>query len=624
MALPITDTFTQSSGSPQDIATYAATRTTMEGGISVPSGTALYYATGGTYNTARDNSETFSADQYAQTVFTSSMIGAGVYAGPAVRCQSGANTSYHVENNGTQYYLSKCLAGSQSVLVGPVTMAMTTGDVLRLEVTTVGGNAVLKVFRALAASPTTYVQFGSDYTDSSSPILTAGYAGFFVYGSSANVGPGTWTASNLGVAVAAVGSRRKKNTIHPGNHPGSFGSHLRTRRNKNLLTTITGTVAYTNAADTSAAQGAPTPRLGSRRLKSAVHPGAGPYNPQKFKKTRRNTTAPTGTLLGSASVTNANDSVSASGATTVSGSVSRTNANDTSAAAGSATVNGTLAATNANDSAAALGAPTVNGNLAKTNSEDASSASGNSTVNGSLAKANAADTLAASGAPVVTGSLAYTNANDTAVASGSVGSAVSGTVNYTNTNDTIAAAGKSTVTGSLAKSNAPDTLAASGASTVNGSLAKTNAADTLAASGSPVVTGSASIANAADTLAASGSVGSAVSGSANTTNANDSISASGKVGVTGSANITSQPDTCIASGTVSLIGFAAILNLADYATALGFPIVAGSLAYANANDTLVSGADSPENVNLDCPITMGLSLRGAITSNINLDGVILA
>lgn len=225
---------------------------------------------------------------------------------------------------------------------------------------------------------------------------------------------------------------------------------------------------------------APAPTLGSRRLKTPVHPGAGPYNPLKFKRSRRNTFVVLSTIAG------------------------------------------TLAKTNANDTLAASGVPTVSGSLARANAADTSAAAGAPTVSGSLAKANAPDTLTAAGSPTVTGSVAYTNAADTLAASGSVGSAVTGTVAYTNANDTLSAAGNVSITGSVAKANA---------------------ADSLSASGSPVVSGSAAVTNANDTLVASGTVNGSVTGSVNYTNQPDTLAASGTVAITGSASVTNADDT---------------------------------------------------------------------------------
>lgn len=167
----------------------------------------------------------------------------------------------------------------------------------------------------------------------------------------------------------------------------------------------TGTVAVTNANDTSAASG-------------------------------------TTTVVGTVARTNANDTSSASGTTTILGTSSVTNAADTSSASGTTTVTGTSATTNANDTSSASGSVgnNVTGTVATTNANDTSAASGTTTVTGTLARTNANDTSSASGTTTVTGTVASTNANDTATASGVAGS-ITGTVAYTNANDTSSASG---------------------------------------------------------------------------------------------------------------------------------------------------------------------------------------
>lgn len=124
------------------------------------------------------------------------------------------------------------------------------------------------------------------------------------------------------------------------------------------------------------------------------------------------------------------------------GTLARTNANDTSSASGTTTVTGALARTNANDTSAGSGTTTVTGTLARTNANDTSAASGavGAEITGTVARTNANDTSTASGTTTVTGTLARTNANDTAAASGTAGTPT-GTVNYTNRNDTLSAAG---------------------------------------------------------------------------------------------------------------------------------------------------------------------------------------
>jgi hypothetical protein len=150
--------------------------------------------------------------------------------------------------------------------------------------------------------------------------------------------------------------------------------------------------------------------------------GRSPYGKVPYGKAPAATASgATGTLA----KTNANDTVSASGTTTIVGTLAKTNVNDSCAASGTVGglgITGSLATTNANDTSAASGSTTIVGSLAKTNTNDIVSASGTTTIVGSLAKTNANDTCVASGAAgAITGSVAYTNANDTVSARGTAG-----------------------------------------------------------------------------------------------------------------------------------------------------------------------------------------------------------
>lgn len=195
------------------------------------------------------------------------------------------------------------------------------------------------------------------------------------------------------------------------------------------------------------------------------------------------------------------------------------------AAASGAT--GTVAYTNANDTASATGTTTVTGTVARTNANDTSSAAGTTTVTGTVARTNANDTSSASGTTTVTGTSTTTNAADTSSASGSVGAAVSGTVAYTNADDTGAASGTTTIVGTVARTNANDVGAASGTTTITGTVARTNANDTGSASGTTTVTGTVARTNADDAATAAGTVGGGVTGTAAITNGNDTSNASG-------------------------------------------------------------------------------------------------
>ena len=148
------------------------------------------------------------------------------------------------------------------------------------------------------------------------------------------------------------------------------------------------------------------------------------------------------------------------------GTSETTNANDTSTASGKTTITGTLAKTNANDTSTTSGTTTIVGSLARTNANDASTANGTTTITGALSKTNADDTSSASGFPVTTGTAATTNANDTASASGKT--TIVGTTTYTNINDASSANGfAGNISGSTAYVNNNDTCVSNGTVTTS-------------------------------------------------------------------------------------------------------------------------------------------------------------
>jgi hypothetical protein len=265
---------------------------------------------------------------------------------------------------------------------------------------------------------------------------------------------------------------------------------------------------YSDAAGTSAcALGALfTAALDTRQITSlSVNPW------QIFKAPpRRLFAVAAGGITGSLAKTNTNDSVIASGTTTIVSSLAKTNANDTSSAAGTTTITGQVAYTNSNDSVVAIGSVggAVTGSLAYTNINDSISASGTTSIVGALAKTNVNDSINATGTTTVTGSLAKANINDVCSASGSVGNAVTGSVAHTNINDSVSASGTTTILAALAKANINDSVAANGTTTVIGSSSTTSVNDSVVASGVVgSITGTLAYINVSDTVTAFGATG---------------------------------------------------------------------------------------------------------------------
>jgi hypothetical protein len=158
------------------------------------------------------------------------------------------------------------------------------------------------------------------------------------------------------------------------------------------VTSVTGTVAVTEAADTSTATG-------------------------------------TETFTGTSATTEADDASTASGAETFAGTSATTEAADTSAATGTETFTGTSATTEEADTSTASGThiENVTGTVATTEADDASTASGTETITGTSTTTEADDTSTAAGTETITGTAAAVEAADTSTASGTVTVIATGT-----------------------------------------------------------------------------------------------------------------------------------------------------------------------------------------------------
>ena len=300
-------------------------------------------------------------------------------------------------------------------------------------------------------------------------------------------------------------------------------------------------------------------------------------------------------VTGTAAVTLAAATSSASGSTVV-GSSAQTLTAFTSTASGS-TVTGTSAQTLAAATSSASGAHGVAGTSTTTNAAFTSTASG-STVTGSSAQTLAAATSAASGTHSISGTSAQTLADFTSAATGSFGADVTGTSATTNAAFTSTATGAHGVVGSSATTNAALTSSATG-STVTGTSATTNAAATSSASGAHGVAGTSATTNAAFTSSATGAfgldptgtvaatlasftgaaTGSSVVGSSAATNAAATSTATGAVGAAGTAAATLAAYTSAASGTFTgAVSGTVASTLADFLAAAGGSSTSGALA----------------------------------------------
>lgn len=141
---------------------------------------------------------------------------------------------------------------------------------------------------------------------------------------------------------------------------------------------------------------------------------------------------------------------------------------------GGSGVTGTAAITLAGDTSSATGTTTVKGSAAPTLGNDTSSASGTvGSVSGTAAITLANDTSSAQGTTSIGGTGAVTLGNDFSTASGAVGSAITGSAAITLGGDTSSATGTTKILGSAAIILGADFSTAQGTTKILGSAAVT-------------------------------------------------------------------------------------------------------------------------------------------------------
>jgi hypothetical protein len=192
---------------------------------------------------------------------------------------------------------------------------------------------------------------------------------------------------------------------------------------------------------------------------------------------------------------------------------------------------GTAAVTEANDTSSASGQLGYSGTSAATEAADTSSATGTvvNPITGSAAVTQVNQTATASGVLLYSGTVAVTQQAQTSAASGSLGGAVSGTVAVTQAAQTSTASGQLGYSGTSARAQANQTSTATGSFTVgtSGSAAATQANQFSIANGVLRYSGTSTAAQAPNTSAGSGVVANPVAGSIAVVQANQTASVSG-------------------------------------------------------------------------------------------------
>lgn len=296
-----------------------------------------------------------------------------------------------------------------------------------------------------------------------------------------------------------------------------------------------------------------------------------------------------------ASITEAAQTISASGTTTISATGSKTESADTISASATVPLAGSLSKTESNDtiSATASSISTATGAASITDGADSISASAALAIYGTSTNIEGSDTISASAVGLVSVSASLTESGDTL--SSSVSASIYSTSGTTEGSDTVTSAGTVPVAATGGNTESNDSLNASGVigyTLITGSASITESADTLSSSVVMPVYSTSSITENADTISASVSTSyPAATATAGITESSDTVTASTSAYIYGTSTNTENADTISAAGIVGYevkTATASITESADAITAAAVVYVYPTAGINESSDTILA------------------------------------
>jgi hypothetical protein len=216
------------------------------------------------------------------------------------------------------------------------------------------------------------------------------------------------------------------------------------------------------------------------------------------------------------------DGSQSAGGATISGSASITEADDTLSSASAIAIAAVLAVTEAGDTLSSAGALPIVGALAKTEAGDSLSSASAVALVASLASTEAGDTLSSAAAVAIAGSLAATEGGDTLSSAGTLPIVAAAAV--TEAGDTLSAVSALAIVGSLSATEAGDTLSSTAGSGLVASASITEANDSVSALGALAILAAFAVTEGADSLVATAAVAAgSITGIASVAEADDSL-----------------------------------------------------------------------------------------------------
>jgi hypothetical protein len=334
-------------------------------------------------------------------------------------------------------------------------------------------------------------------------------------------------------------------------------------------------------------------------------------------------------ITGTSSPSQADNTLTAEGDVSVSGTASIDQAADTLTASGGTQSSSTGDAdiTQADNTLSSSGDVLVDGDASLTNDSDTLSSSGGVSIAGSASITQAADTLSAQGDVSLSGTASVSQDANTATAAGSV--LIDGTADNTQAGDSTASAGEVDVSGSLSITQDDNTLSASSEGTSTGQLDEQQDDNTISAGGDVDVSGSASISQSANTLSSAGTIAfNPITGELSVTQAGNSLSAQGEVLISGSLDESQDDNSVDSDADLDSVGGLTATQDNNTIVAAGGVIVDGQLAETQSGDTLSSSGEVRDvaftNIALTGYVTLAVNVTGFIEPEISLTAYVSA
>lgn len=266
-------------------------------------------------------------------------------------------------------------------------------------------------------------------------------------------------------------------------------------------------------------------------------------------------------------------------------------------AAGASGITADASITEANDTLSADATLAIAAALAVTEADDTLSAAATLAIVADLAVTEANDTLTADASLAILADFALTEAADTLSADATL--AIAAALGATEADDTLSAAATLAIVADLAVTEDADTLASAAALGILADLSIIEADDTLSATadggtGGGPITADASITEDADTLGADAQL--AILADFASTDAADTLAAAATLGILADLGVTEGDDTLSAAATLAIVASLGITEADDTLSAdfsySGGPTITADLAVTEDNDTLSAFVDT--------------------------------